>query len=407
MAGILDGLKVVSMDLMEAGPAASVWFADWGADVIKVEPLTGELFRGAQRISKRGTWTKLGTTDIQWMIQLLNRNKRGLAANLKTDAGRDLLYRLVKQADVFTTNYELGSLKRLKMDYESLKAVNPGLVYAIMTGYGTVGPEKDRRGYDHAAAWARTGFQYLTGETGCVPPRQRGGVLDRTAASHLVAGVCAALVHRERTGDGQMVEVSLFHSGAWTIALDIEAALVGSPMPRDDRTKAGNPIWNVYRTKDDRWIALGMLQGDVSWPDFCRAISAPELRDDPRFCDMENRFNNCEELIRIIDDVFVSRTAAEWYECLDKSNPNLIFELVQSPTELLNDPQALANDFFVDLHHPAGEMKVVATPVKFRQNPAEVRSPAPEVGQHNEEILLELGYSWEDIAALKEEGAIL
>jgi crotonobetainyl-CoA:carnitine CoA-transferase CaiB-like acyl-CoA transferase len=405
MAGILRGLKVIAMEHMEAIPAASVWMADWGAEVIRVEPLTGDMWRGARRV--RGTFRtiKLDGAEADWGIQLLNRNKKGLAINLKTKPGIEILYKLIEKADVFMSNYQFDTLEKLKLDYTSLSQINPRLVYAFFSGYGTVGPDKEQRGFDNAAGWARSGMMYMTGEPGSPPPKVRGGVMDRTAAPHVVAGVLAALLHREKTGKGQELEVSLFHSAVWTLALDIQGALVGSPMPKDDRTKAQNPIWNSYRTKDDRWFQLAMLQSDLSWPDFCKAIERPKLENDPRFKDMEARRENCEELIRIIDEVLASKTMDEWDRRFREHN--CIYGRVQSPAEVINDPQALANDFFVDLPHPAGKFKVVATPVKFRQNPASVKTAAPEVGQHNEEILLEMGYSWDDIAQLKEQGVIL
>jgi crotonobetainyl-CoA:carnitine CoA-transferase CaiB-like acyl-CoA transferase len=405
MAGILDGLKVVSMEHMEAIPAASVWLADWGAEVIKVEPLQGEMWRGTKMVQGSPIWVQLENGSVNWGFQLLNRNKRGLALNLKTDTGRDILYKLVQRADVFMSNYELGALKNLKADYDSLRRINPGLIYAFLSGYGTVGPDKDERGYDIAAAWARAGFQYMVGEPGSIPPKQRGGMMDRTVAPHVVAGVCAALLHREKTGEGQMLQISLYHSSVWTLALDIESNLVGKSLPRDNRASAQNPLWNDYRTKDDRWFILAMLQSDLFWTDFCKAIEKPELEKDPRFDNMQTRADNRVELIRILDEILASKTIDEWDKIFRKYN--LIYARIQSPAEVVADPQAFANNFFTDLNHPAGQMKVINTPVKFIQNPASVRSPAPEVGQHNEEILLDLGYSWEDIASIKEQGVIM
>jgi crotonobetainyl-CoA:carnitine CoA-transferase CaiB-like acyl-CoA transferase len=201
MKNILEDVKVVSLEHMEAGPAATVWLADWGAEVIKVESLQGERWRGGGKI-----------TD-NWAFQLLNRNKKSLSVNLDTDQGRDIFYKLVKKSDVFISNYQLGTLKKLNADYDSLKKVNPGIIYALLTGYGTQGPDKNERAYDFTAAWARAGFQYIMGEPDSAPVRQRGGMMDRTAASHLVAGICAALFHKEKTGEGQLVEVSLYHSG--------------------------------------------------------------------------------------------------------------------------------------------------------------------------------------------------
>ena len=406
MAGILEGIRVVDMGHVVAVPAAGAMLGDWGAEVIKVEPLSGEMARGIRRGGgvRRVIETEKG--EVHFIFQMLNRNKKGLALDLKKESGREALYKLIQKADVFMSNYEFNTLKKLKVDYANLSRINPRLIYCVLTGYGTVGPDKDERGFDYSAAWARSGIQYLIGEPGTPPPPQRGGMMDRVAGANAVAGILAALLHREKTGKGQEIEFSLYHTGVWILASDIQSALMGWPVPKHDRTKAGNPLWNTYRTKDDRWIWLSMLQSDLSWPDFCRAIERPELENDPRFCNADMREENCEELVRIIDEVLTSRTREESERRLRENN--CIYARVETPTEVTEDPQAIANNFFPEIDHPmAGPLKLVATPLNFRQNPASVRIPAPEVGQHTEEILLDLGYSWDDIARLKEEGVIL
>lgn len=406
MSGPFEGIKVIEMGHIVAVPSAGAILADWGAEVIKVEPLTGEATRGIRRFLgvpfiqefKRGT--------IHWGFELLNRGKKGLALDLRQDRGREIIYKLVQESDIFISNYELSVLERLKMDYDTLSRLNPKLIYGVLTGYGTVGPDKDERGFDYAAAWARTGIQHLIGEPGSPPPPQRPGLMDNVAAFHIVAGVSAALLYREKTGRGQKIEFSLFQTGIWTLCMDIQAALAGLPMPKDDRKKAPNPLWNTYRTKDNRWFQLVMLQSDIAWPSFCRAIERPELENDPRFHNAEAREQHCEELIRILDEVIASKTMEEWEKRFREHN--CIYGRVQTPQEVVVDPQALAIEAFAELEHPAaGRIKIVATPVKFSQTPASVRNPAPEVGQHNEEILLELGYSWDDITQLKEQKVIL
>jgi len=406
MAGVLEGLKVVAMEHMEAIPVASLWMADWGAEVFKVEPLTGDMFRGLTGAHGMKTEIELGGVSVNWTFQLFNRNKKSVAIDLKTQPGLEILYRLVEKADVFMSNYQLDTLQKLKVDYTSLSKVNPGLVYATISGYGSVGPDKEQRGFDHAAGWARTGMQHMIGEPGSPPPRLRGGMIDRgIAAPHALAGILAALLHKEKTGKGQELEVSLFHSGIWTLALDIQAALVGIESIKDDRRKAKNPLYNVYRTSDDRWFQLSMLQSDPVWPAFCQAIERPELQNDPKFHNMEAREENCEELIKIVDEVLATKTQEEWDKIFKEYD--LIYGRVQNPAEVTKDPQSLALKLFEDLPHPQGAFPVINTPVKFFQNPAEIRTSAPEVGQDNELTLLDLGYDWEDIARLKEQGAIL
>jgi len=405
MSGVLDGVKVVSMELMEATPAASVWLADWGADVIKVEPLTGDQFRGTPGARVGGAWVKLRDgVQVNPRFELLNRNKKSIAVDLKQQAGRDIVYSLVKQADVFMSNNELSALERLKMDYDTLRAINPGIVYAFVNAYGTEGPDKDGPGYDRVSAWARAGFQYTIGEPGAIPPSQRSGMMDRTVAPHLVAGVLAALLHRQKTGQGQKLGISLYHSAVWTIGGDVQMALTGDPLPRDDRTKAANPLWSSYRTRDGRWLCLGMLRPEPYWSPFCKAIGRPELERDPRFIDSERRRQNCQELVRILDELFAAKDVAEWEKSCREYN--LIYSRVQSPSEVATDPQALANDFFVDLHHPAGPMKVIASPVKFFQDPASVRTPAPELGHDTVEVLSGLGFSRDDVDRMREQKVI-
>ena len=406
MTGILEGVRVLDMGHVMAVPAAGATMADWGAEVLKIEPLTGEMARGISRFRiVDGKVVPPDANEVDRGIQLVNRNKKGLALNLKTEPGREILHKLVREYDVFMSNYELSALKKLKVDYTTLRKLNPRLVYAVLTGYGTVGPDRNERGFDWTAAWARSGAMYMIGEPGIIPPPQRGGMLDRTAGAYIVAGIMAALLHREKTGKGQKLEFSLYHTGVWTLADDIQPALMGTPLPKHERAKAPNPLFNSYRTKDDSWFWLAGLQSDLSWGDLCRAIDRPELENDPKFNSMQTRGQNCEELIRILDEIVASKTIKQWERIFRKNN--IVYGRMATPVEVTTDPQALANNFFVDLHHPDVDMKVVATPVKFCQNPASVRAPAPEVGQHTEEVLLDLGYSWEDIVPLKEQGVIL
>ncbi|HEX9897410.1 MAG TPA: CoA transferase [Dehalococcoidales bacterium] len=407
MAGILEGLKVLEMGHVVAAPAASVMMADWGADVIKLEPLTGEMARGiGTPVTPEEKARAQEEGNIGPYFQFLNRGKRDIALNLKEEVSKAILGRLICWADIFMSNYETATLYKLGADYDTLSKINPRIIYGTLTGYGTVGPDKDERGFDYAAAWARSGLMYMIGEPGSIPPPQRGGMMDRVVGSHMVGGLLAALYHRDRTGLGQKVEFSLYHSGVWTDAEDIQLALRGRETLKHNRATARNPLWNNYRTKDDRWFWAAMLQPDLSWGNFCRALGHPEWENDPRFSTVEQRMPNREELIRLIDEVLMTKTMAEW-EVIFRQH-NIIYGRVASPQEVVTDPQAIANNFFVDLHHPvATDFKVLITPVKFVQNPAEVKSPAPEIGQHTEEILLEMGYTWDDIAQLKAKNIIL
>lgn len=407
MSGVLEGLKVLEMGHVVAAPAASVMLADWGADVIKLEPLTGEMARGiGTAITPEEKARALEEGGIRYYFQFLNRGKKGIALDLREKDGKAVLGKLICWADIFMSNYENSTLNKLGADYDSLSRINPRIIYGILTGYGTVGPDKDERGFDYSAGWARSGLMCMLGEPGSIPPPQRGGMMDRVAGSHMVGGLLAALYHRDRTGQGQKIEFSLYHSGVWTDAEDINPALMGREPVKHNRTTARNPLWNNYRTKDEKWFWAAMLQPDLSWGNFCRALGHPEWENDSKYNSIEQRYWNREELIHLIDEILATRTMAEW-EVIFRQH-NIIYGRVASPQEVVTDPQALANNFFVNLPHlGATNHKVVMTPVKFIQNPAEVKAPAPELGQHTEEILLEMGYTWEDIAHLKAKNVIL
>ena len=230
--------------------------------------------------------------------------------------------------------------------------------------------------------------------------------MDNVAGTHISAGIIAALLRRERTGKGQEVATSLYHCGVWTISGDIQKALGGQVPVKGLRTKAQNPLSNNYHTKDDRWICLANLQSDPVWPGFCRSIGKPELEKDPRFASFTKRAQNCEELIHIVDDILATRNLDDWAVIFKKNN--VICGRVQTPAEVINDPQALANNFFTEVDHAeAGKIKLINTPVKFYQDSGSVKAAAPQVGQHTEEILLGIGYTWDDLSHFKDDRVIL
>ena len=402
MAGALEGIKVVELGHWVAVPCACAILSDWGAEVIKIEdPGVGDSLRGI-----KSTEGIPQGNHIVPVFEVLNRGKRGLGVNLRIDQGRQIVYRLVEQCDVFVSNFQSRVLDRLGMDYETLNQLNPKLVYATLTGYGEKGSDNDKPGYDYTAFWARGGLMSKLGAPAGPPPSHRPGMGDSITSMCITSGILAALLARERTGRGQKVAFSLYQTSVWVMNQDIQVALYRrEEIPNIDRRKAKNPIWNSYLTSDGRWMQLAMMQSERFWPDFCKAIGHTELQNDNRFNSDENREKNNELLITIISEVFAGKTLREWIDILDRHGQ--VSSKVQTVLEITNDPQAAENDFFVKLDHPnAGQIRLVASPVKFSDTKAMVKGPAPEVGQHSEEILLEAGYTWEDITRLKDEGAI-
>jgi len=402
MDGCLEGVKIIEMGHVVAVPSAAAILADWGADVVKVEaPEVGDQMRGITRIEGG----KLAD-DIHYVFETMNRNKRGITLNLKQEKGKNIMYELVRKSDVFMSNFQPATLAKLELGYQSLSQLNPRLVYASLSGYGNKGPGKDKPGYDYAAFWANSGLMDKLSDPDGVPRRQRPGVGDNTTSMCIAAGISAALFAREKTGRGQELSFSLYNTAVWTLQADIQVALsMGEELPYGDVNRAANPLWNTYRTKDGRWMELCMLQPDIFWPRFCNAIGLGHLEHDPRFESSQKREDNREALIAIIKDAFAGKTLIEWEEILGKND--LFNCRVQTVSEVVNDPQAIENGFFTELDHPSGRrIRLVASPVLFNGARPPIRRSAPELGQHTEEVLLELDYTWDDIATFRDTGSI-
>jgi len=398
--GPLKGIKVVELGIWVAGPATAAVLGDWGADVIKIEnPGGGDPIRAL---------LALGVPvqpPVNPGLELDNRNKRSVAVNVQVPEGAAVVRRLVRAADVFVTNLRSEPLERAGLSYAALRVVNPRLVYAALTGYGTRGPEKDRAAFDYAAFWARSGAMASLGEPGVPPPTQRPAMGDHVAALAMAGAIAAALYHRERTGEGQEVHLSLFQTGLWMMATDIETCLITGFAPAPSGRAVPNPLWNHYKAKDEKWFHLVMLQADRYWSAFCEAIGRPDLADDERYANVIVRAQHSLELIALLDEIFATRTRAEWGEVFDRYG--LVWGPVQSVAEVIQDPQARALEVFEKMEHRTGDaVEIVRSPVEFGASPASIRTLAPELGEHTEEVLLEHGYSWEEIAALKEKGAI-
>lgn len=400
----LKGIKVIDVTQYGAGPMCAQLLSQWGADVIKIEhPVRGDGIRGVQTgpgIVRR----KEGL--FNYLFEQTNMNKRSVTIDLGQKAGQEILHRLVRSADVFLAAMRSREVVKFDIEYETLKKINPRLVYALITGYGNKGPDKDNPGFDTVAYFDRSGISYTLADAQGVPPWPPVGFGDIPSGMYCACGIMVALFARERLGIGQAIYTSLFNNGVWSLAGNImETQATHSNPPRHLRDQAENPLANYYRTRDNRFILVFHLQADLYWPRFCQAIEREDIVDDPRFNSIPSRAQNHVELIRIIDEAFAKRTFAEWKTRL--SEYKLIYSPVQTPLEALDDPQARANGFFETFKHPIwGEIEVTPSPLKFSETPGSFRAPAPQFGQHTEEVLLEYGYSWDDISALKNEKVI-
>lgn len=401
MSGVLEGVKVLELGAWVAGPGAGAVLGDWGAEVIKIEdPVTGDPVRGWRSISG------IQVTDVHFWFELYNRNKKSVGLDLRTEGGREIFYKLVEKADVFLTNFQYPALEKLKVDYKTLAALNPRLVYAVISGYGKEGPDVEKPGYDITAFWARSGIlnkMILPGSQPMMPPHAMG---DTSTGMFLAGAISAALFNRERAGVGQQLDLALFQAAMWVAAMDVQTVVhKGVAMPQVSRAATPSPLENTYFTKDKKWLLITMIQSDRFWPSFCKALKIEHLEKEERFKDMNVRAANSAELISILDGIFASKPRAEWEAIFQEHG--LICSPVNSFADLPNDVQAKENNFFVEVDHPVGrKVKLVATPVLFEKTPASIRTSAPELGQHTEQILLDLGYSWEDIVSFKDKKAI-
>jgi crotonobetainyl-CoA:carnitine CoA-transferase CaiB-like acyl-CoA transferase len=398
----LSGVKVVELAMWVAGPSTAVVLGDWGADVIKLEePKTGDPTRGYVTRSIADSNVK-----IYPAFELDNRNKRSVAVDLRTPDGHAFALKLIEQADVFITSLRLDAIARMKLDYMTLSARNPRLIYATLNGYGHRGPDKDRPAYDYAAAWARSGLMATIAQPGQPPPAQRPAMIDHPVGLGLAGAISAALFARERTGRGREVMISLFAMGLWMNATDLTGAMLTGTAPvSESRTQRINPMWSSYRCQDGKWIYFVMIQSDRFWPNFCAALGRANWKDDPRFCDASARAKHCAELTAEIDEAVAHRTAAEWSSIFDRHE--LIWAPVQTDAEVLRDPQAEAIGAYAPVDHPhLKNVRLVNSPVEFGDDQRPNHRVAPELGQHTEEVALEIGYTWEEIARMKESGTL-
>ena len=400
MPGPLAGIRVVEIGFWVAGPATAGLLADWGADVVKIEPPPGgDPFRGIF-LSAVGI-------DVPFNppFELDNRGKRSVVIDLKTEEGRDLARALVDRADVFVSNLRPGALERMGLDPATLRGRNPRLVYCSVTGYGVDGPDRDRPAYDIGAFWSRAGVAAMLTAPGGEPPVQRGGMGDHTTAITAASAICAALFAREKTGAGQHVVTSLLRTGIYVMGWDVATRLrFGHVTGPGTRRETPNPIANGYRAGCGRWFWLIGLEADRHWPDVCRAIERPDLVADPLTVDIVARRRNAAAVVALLDEAFAARPLGEWAVVFEREG--VWWAPVQDCDEVARDPQVRAAGGVVPFEPTAGLPEQLASPVDFVGTPGEPGRTVPEAGQHTEEVLLELGYDWEAIGAMKERGVI-
>lgn len=399
MALALEGIKVVEVAQLAAVPMAGRLLADLGADVIHIEhPATGDVLR----VVLAGHGVHIAGPNYIW--ENYSRNKRSVTLDVSQPGGQDILHKLVATADVFLTNMRPFEMERYGLEYADLSRRNPRIIYGSLTGVGKRGPEKNEPGYDATGYWARSGVAHSITPPDVPPDFRVGAFGDNVAGLSLGFAIMTALFVRERTGLGQEVDLSLLQTGVYQLSWFMGEALVTQQdRPYVDRRDMPNVLMNTYRTSDQRWLLLCLLQPDRYWSALCRAIGREDLERDPRFAAHQPRLQNHVALIEILDAVFATKTLAEWQERL----AGIPCAPIQKLSEVRTDPQARANDLFVPLDHPEhGRMEVVGPPFHLSRTPATVRTPGPGFGQHTEEVLLEYGFTWQDIEHFKRAGIV-
>jgi crotonobetainyl-CoA:carnitine CoA-transferase CaiB-like acyl-CoA transferase len=394
---ILSGVRVAEMGLWVAGPAAGGVLADWGADVVKIEPPSGDPMRklfGALSGSKERRCPP---------FDLYNRGKRSVAVDVNTPDGRDLAERIIADSDVFVTNMRPAFLQRVGLDHERLRAAHPRLVYASLTGYGLTGPDRDAPGFDVAAFSARGGVADRSTPPGDAPTTLAGGMGDAVTGLTTVAAILAALLHRERTGEGQLVGTSLLRSGAYCIGMELSTRLtLGKLAPPPSRVTPQNPLMNSYCAADG-WFWLMGAEADRHWPGIRDAAGDPRLHED-RFATARDRRHQGRDLVAILDEVFARRTRDDWAELFAKHD--VWWTPVNTAAELLEDPQAIAAGVFVDVPSTAdGSERSIATPVRFDTDIAPTAG-APAVGADTDAVLRDLGLGDDELARLHDAGVL-
>ncbi len=395
---VFSGIKVLDRASYIAGPAATTILADFGADVVKIEPPgTGDVYRYFSSTPPN----PVAQTNYAW--QLTNRNKRSIALDLKSAEAKEVLIRLIRWADVVVTNFPPRVKAALGVTYEALAPLNPRLIYADVTGYGSEGPEADTPGFDVTAYWARSGLMQVTHDAGSPPTLPIPGIGDHATATTLFSAIVTALYRRERTGQGGHVSTSLVANGIWAAAAWVEGGLNGGHFfAQHDRRDPPNALLNPYKTADERWILLVAAQRK-DWPGFAKAIGRADLVNDPRFAD-DRRTENAAALVEILDPLFASQPLAHWKAVL--SAHRVIFGVVQIAQEIIDDPQLTANGIVVPLQAGSPGARTVSSPLQIAGSPKVAPREAPGLGEHGAAILEELGFADGEIGRLQDAGVV-
>lgn len=395
----LEGFRILDLTIFQNGPWATAMLADMGADVIKIEhPTLGDPGRHANLNPSPDA------PDIYF--QMMNRNKRSMTLDLKTEKGRQIFKEMAKKTDAIVQNFRVGVVERLGVDYDTMRKVNEKLIYASISGFGSKGPDAKDGVFDHLGQ-ARSGFLNLMAlPSGDIRFQGITALADQMGAVYAAYAIMTAIAARERTGLGQHVEASQLGGMMVLQALAINNFIANKKQTQPaDRLKSGNPLYNVYKCSDGKWISLGAVQPDRYWKTICQVIGKPELPSDARFSTTALRATHTRDLISILDSWFITRRRDDCIKMF--KGAGVLCTPVQDYGELEQDPQVIANGYLETMQHPVhGPIKLVGIPAKLSETPGKIRSSAPQFGEHTEEILLEFGYSWDDIATLRGENIL-
>jgi crotonobetainyl-CoA:carnitine CoA-transferase CaiB-like acyl-CoA transferase len=400
----LEGVRILEVAQAAFVPSAALALVDWGAHVIKVEhPERGDMVRGISVIG-----VDPHPSGVRYLWEIFNRGKKSVGVDIEHPAGREVMLRLVDESDVFLTNFLGSARQKLRIEPDDIFARKPAIIYARGTSHGPEGHDAELGGYDPISYWSRNGMAVASMPVGYDYPIPIPGPSfgDSQCGMAMAGGIAAALYHRERTGRGSVVDVSLLSAGLWAAqGTNVGAYLTDDEsLPRHNRRQPPNTLATTYRIGDGRFVALGLLEADRHWPGFCDAIGHAELVIDPRFDTADARREHIELCVEILEGIFAERPLDEWTKVLELAE--LPFWVVRTPREAQADPQARINGFVQDLQLDAGMTLPVTLVPALLDGEAPAPTPAPNHCMHTDEVLQELGYSWDEIVDLKVDGAI-